>query len=75
MGGNQHDEIGPNDCVSRRPEEAADHGNIHDIWNAATGLGSIVGDDPAYRESVSVLDYSRRLRLANIKTWKCTCCS
>ena len=70
MGGNQKDQLGPNGCVSRRPEQAAEHGNIHEIWNAGTSFVFIFGDDPTYRKTVSILNYSRCLRLADIKTWK-----
>ena len=30
----------------------------------------IFGDNSTYRETVSILNYSRCLRLADIKTWK-----
>ena len=55
----------------RRPEEAAEHRNIHEIWNAVlSSFVFIFGDNPTYRETVSILNYSRCLRLADIKTWK-----
>ena len=70
MGGNQKDELGAIGSVVRRPEEAAKHRNIHEIWNAVTSLVFIFGDNSTYRKTVSILNYSRCLRLADIKTWK-----
>ena len=50
-------------------EEAAEHRNIHEIWNAVTyRLVLIFGDDPTDRERIAILHDSRGFRLAYIKT-------
>ena len=56
--------------IGCRPEEAAQHRNIHKIGNAVL-IGSLIfGDHPTDCETVSILNYSRCLRLADIKSWE-----
>src|ERR1041384_5159577 len=70
MGSDQHDQLGSKDCITGRTEETSDDGYVHNVRNASPRMGTIIGDDAADREGITILYDRSCLGLPCVKSGK-----